>query len=211
MQYFHMSNDLLIIFRWLIMLLSWGLYEQLTSHFFLWWLISTKKLSTTGKSWLSNLMGISSRTYSIIPPPLILRSNPGGEWRPSIKNWASGKPSPNLDTVRISMEPLTCSQKRSNLFLKELMFKYQFVHITNTNVLKRFFNIWLRNSRTIRHAIFFTKWISVIIKNSIALNKTKQIFAKKLLPFLFRCNFLIPRWLSLTLAWSIKLRFFWAQ
>ena len=61
------SNALLIISRWCLMLFLLALHEQFISHFFLWSIISTKKHSPEGKSWLKNLVGISSRTYDSIP------------------------------------------------------------------------------------------------------------------------------------------------
>ena len=63
----NVSNALLIISRWFLMLFLLGLYEQFISHFFLWSIISTKKLSAEGKSWLKILAGISFRTYNSIP------------------------------------------------------------------------------------------------------------------------------------------------
>ena len=54
------SNALLIISRWFLILFLLGLFEQFIRHFFLWSIISTKKLSSEGKSWLKILAGISS-------------------------------------------------------------------------------------------------------------------------------------------------------
>ena len=88
------------------------------------------------------------------------------------------------------------------------MNKYQFVSITDTNILKSLFNIWLWKSRIIRHAILFTKQIPFIIKNSTTLIKLNKLFAKTLLAFLFRCNFLTPKWFSFMLSWLISPRFF---
>ena len=51
------------------MLLLLGLYEQFMSHFFLWKIISTKKLSAEAELWLKTLAGISSWTYNIILLP----------------------------------------------------------------------------------------------------------------------------------------------
>ena len=105
---------------------------------FLWRIISTKKLSAVGKSWLRTLAGISSWTYSNMPPPVLLQSNLKGEGKPSIKNWPCGKLSSNLVSdiikmsieplicshiIKMSIEPLICSHRRSNLFLKELIFR----------------------------------------------------------------------------------------
>ena len=44
-------------------------YEQFMTHFFLWSIVSTKKLSGEGKLWFKTLARMSSRIYKIIPPP----------------------------------------------------------------------------------------------------------------------------------------------
>ena len=80
------------------MLLLLGLCEQFMSHFFLWSIIPTKKLSPEGKLWLKTLAGISSPIYSIIPPPFLWQSNLNGAWKPSIKNLPSDKPSSSFDS-----------------------------------------------------------------------------------------------------------------
>ena len=59
----NVSHVLLIISWWFLILLLCELYEQLISLFFLWRIISTKKLSAVGKPQLRNLAGMSSRTY----------------------------------------------------------------------------------------------------------------------------------------------------
>ena len=57
------------------------------SHFFLWGIISTKKLSPEGKLWLKTLAGMSSRIYNITPPPFLSRSNLNGAWKLSVGNY----------------------------------------------------------------------------------------------------------------------------
>ena len=66
------------------------------SHFFQWSIISTKKLSAEGELLLKTLAEKSSRVYNIISPPFLSRSNMNGAWKPSIKNWPSGKVSPSF-------------------------------------------------------------------------------------------------------------------
>ena len=96
-----------------------GLYEQFMSHFFLWSIISTKKLPAEGKLWLKTLVGMSSRTYNIYPPPFLSRSNLNGAWKPSIKPSSSF----DSDNIKVSICPLIYSQRKLNLFLKELIFR----------------------------------------------------------------------------------------
>ena len=48
---------------------------------------------------------------------------------------------------------------------------YQFVDITNANILKSLFNIWLQNSRIIKHTILFLTNTSFGPKISISFNK----------------------------------------
>ena len=67
------------------------------SHFFLWSIILTKKLSAEGKLWLKTLARMSSRINNIIPSPFLLRSNLDGARKPSIKNLPSGKLSSSFD------------------------------------------------------------------------------------------------------------------
>ena len=53
--------------------------------------------------------------------------------------------------------------------------EYQFVDITNTNILKTLFNIWLKNSGIIRRTILFLKNIPFGSKISITFNKIQPI------------------------------------
>ena len=89
------------------------------SHFLLWRIISTKKLSAVGKSWLrKTLTGMSSRKYNNKSLPVLLRSNLKGEWKQhSIKNRTCRKLSSNLIS-----KPFICSHRRLDLFLTELKF-----------------------------------------------------------------------------------------
>ena len=61
------SNILLTISRSFLILLLWDLHEQFMSHFFLYSIVSTKKLSVEGKLWFKPLAGISSLKYNIVP------------------------------------------------------------------------------------------------------------------------------------------------
>ena len=191
------SNVLLIISTWFLMLLLLGLHEQFMSHFFLWIINSIKKLSSevkfvgnkakgriskrvfqenkarqifreanisypirivrnvrfsenlacfvflkhqlwdshfcliTDELWLKILAGMSSRTYNIISPPFLSRSNLNGGWKPSIKNETSRKVSSNFDSdnIKIAIYPLICSQGKLNLFLKESIFRYPNINL----------------------------------------------------------------------------------
>ena len=69
--------------------------------------------------------GISSRTKSIIPPALVLRSGQNGVLKPLILNCPNGKLSLIFASEIIKMPtlPFTNSTKNSNLFLSELIFK----------------------------------------------------------------------------------------
>ena len=70
--------------------------------------------------------GIWLRTNNIIPPPFDVRSSLYGSENPSIKNCEVGNVSSILvsEIIRMSILPLKISTSCSNLFLKELMFKY---------------------------------------------------------------------------------------
>ena len=57
------------------------------------------------------------------------------------------------------------------------MSEYQFVDITNTNILEKILNIWLQNCGIIRH-ILFPKKISFRTKISITLNKIQRVLRK---------------------------------
>ena len=85
----------------------------------------------TDELWLKILAGMSSRTYNIIPPPFLSRSNLNGGWKPSIKNETSRKLSSNFDSdnIKISIYPLICSQGKLNLFLKESIFRYPNINL----------------------------------------------------------------------------------
>ena len=58
-------------------------------------------------------------------PPVLLWSNLKGEWKLSIKNWPCRKLSSSLvsDFIKMPIEPFSCLHRRSNLFLKELIFR----------------------------------------------------------------------------------------
>ena len=120
-----MRTFLIIISSWFLILLLCGLNEQLIRYVFSWRIISTKILSAEGQSWLQTLVGMSSRTYSNIPPPVLLQANLKGGWKPSIKNWPCRKLLSSLvsDIINMSIEPLICLHRRSNLFLRELVFR----------------------------------------------------------------------------------------
>ena len=85
----------------------------------------------TNELWLKILAGMSSRTYSIITPPFLSRSNLNGGWKPSIKNETSRKVSSNFDSdnIKIAIYPLICSQGKLNLFLKESIFRYPNINL----------------------------------------------------------------------------------
>ena len=86
-----------------------GLYEHPISMFFLRRFNSTKNPSKSlGKEVFSNLAGISSRMYKIIPPPLPFLSNLIGATYPSIVNWLDGNVESNFvsEIINISKLPL---------------------------------------------------------------------------------------------------------
>ena len=71
------------------------------------------------------MASVSSQTCKNKFLPVFLQSNVKAEWKTSIKNWPCGKLSSSLvfDIIKISIEPWICSHRRSNLFLKELIFR----------------------------------------------------------------------------------------
>ena len=115
------------------------------------------------------------------------------------------------DTIRISMEPLTCSLSRSNLFLKELIFRWP-----NINLFILLIRISLRAflASDCEKVESLDRQFSSLNKSSSKLKiqlpsvKLSKFFAKILLHFLLRCNFLTPKWSSFMLSWLINLRFF---
>ena len=111
-----------MIFDVILIRIIWTVYQPFlfVKYYF------KKKLSAEGKSWLRILAGISSRTYNSIPSPFLLRSNLKGVWNPSIKNWPCGKLSSSFDSdiMKTSIDPSICSQRKSNLVLSKLMFKF---------------------------------------------------------------------------------------
>ena len=136
------------------------IYEQFMSHFFLWSIISTKTFPAERKLWPKTLAGISSRTYNIILPTFLLRSNLNGAWKLSIKNWPNGKLSSNFDSdnIKISIYPLICWKRRLNLFLKELIFRCPIINLlillTRTS-LRVLVAIWNNCSWNIRDISYF--------------------------------------------------------
>ena len=146
----NVSNVLLIISRSFFILFFCGLYEQLISHFFLWRIISTKKLSGVGKSWLRTLAGMSSRIYNNMPAEyaVLLRSNLIGQWKSSIENWLCGKLSSSLvsDIIKMSIEPLICSHRRSNLFVKELIIRCPDINLL-TLLMRMFLRVFLASEK----------------------------------------------------------------
>ena len=80
---------------------------------------SWRKIMTESFSWT---IFPDVKQYS---PFILLWSNLKGVRNPSIKNWACGKLSSSFDSgiMKTSIDPLICSQRKSNLVLNELMFK----------------------------------------------------------------------------------------
>ena len=90
-----------------------GLYEEFISHFFFCSIISVKSFQ------------LKESYDNIILSPLLSQWNLKVAWKPSIKNWPCGKLSSSFDAddIKTSMYPLICSQRKSNLFLKELILR----------------------------------------------------------------------------------------
>ena len=106
-----------MIFDVILIRIIWRVYKP---FLFLKYYVNKKTFS-----WRKIMTGISSRTYSSIPSPFLLRSNLKGVWNPSIKNWPCGKLLFSFDSniMKTSIDPLICSKRKSNLVLNELLFK----------------------------------------------------------------------------------------
>ena len=111
----------------------------------------------------------------------------------------------------MSIEPLICSQRRSNLFLKELIFR-----CPNINLLILLIITFLRAflaSENIVVAVLETFSTSLQVspdglRNQFPSKKFNKFLEKTVLPFLLKCSSLMPRCSSFRLSFSISLIFF---
>ena len=120
-----------------------GLYEQFMSHFFLWSIISTKKLSAEEKLWLKTLAWISSQICKIISPPFLSRSNLNGAWKLSIEKWPSGKLWTSFDfgfgkcTVTVNLKKFSSNTSLDDKLLRNFI-------LSNSIILKEDLIRWNR-------------------------------------------------------------------
>ena len=113
----------------------------------------------------------------------------------------------------MSIEPLICSQRKSNLFLKEL---FRCPNILLLILLIRTFLRAFLASENIVVAVLATFSTSLQVspdglRNQFPSIKFNKFLTKTVLPFLFKCSFLMPRCSSFRLSFSISLIFFCFQ
>ena len=82
--------------------------------------------------------------------------------------------------------------------------EYQFIDITNTNILKRFLTGDCKTVESSDAPLSSVKTSLSDLKFQLSLIKFSKFFANRVLPFLFRCNFVIPSWFSFKFSLSIN-------
>ena len=184
-----------------------GVIRTVKSHFFLYRLISIENFSAERKSWVNNCWDIFP--YVKHNSSTIFITVKSKWWMKTFKNWPSGKLSCSLlsDTIKISIEPLICSPRISNLFLIEFTFR-----CPNINLLILLIQIFLRDSLTSDYktvessdALFSSLKLSLLdLKFQLPSIKFSKFFANRVLAFLFKCNFFIWSWFSFKSSFSIN-------
>ena len=89
--------------------------------------------------------------------------------------------------------------------------EYQFVDITNMNILKRLLTSDCKTVESSEVPFPSLKTSLLVLKFQLPSIKFSKFWANRVLPLPFRCNFFIPRWFSFKFSLSINPIFFCLQ
>ena len=113
--------------------------------------------------------------------------------------------------IKMSIEPLICSHRRSNLFLKELIFRCSNINLLIL-LMRMILRAFLASEKVAIEALDpFSFSLQVFLngfKNQFPPIICNKFLSKILLPFLFKYSFLMPRCSCFMLSFSIKCIFF---
>ena len=160
------------------------------------------------------LEGISVFTYNLIPPPLESWSNLSGVLNPAIKKFPFKKLSSVLvsEIFKISILPLSCVAKNSDLFLTGFIFKWAKIsffplslRIISSVMLQTLYFLAVRSSSKLHSpALTFELPLSIWQSKTLDISFTKLLL-NTLEPYLVKSNLPLLRYCALIfLELSIK-------